>query len=98
MRSARSPILGNPGRLKDYPTRTGKKNPEPARPPTTRRGTTWRKGVIIVTMRTLEQPITSYTRSYLFKAEWLLISTVKVQSPHKRGNIQMDFSGNFISY
>ena len=29
MRSARSPILGNPERLQDYPTRTGKKNPEP---------------------------------------------------------------------
>ena len=57
MRSARSPILGNPDRLQDYPTRAGKKNPEPARPPTTRRGTTWRKGVIIVTMRTLQQPI-----------------------------------------
>ena len=26
MRSARSPILGNPDRLQDYPTRTGKKN------------------------------------------------------------------------
>ena len=29
MRSARIPILGNPYRLEDYPTRTGKKNPEP---------------------------------------------------------------------
>ena len=45
--------------------------------PTTRRGTTWRKGVIKVTMRTLQQPITSCTRSYLFKAEWLLTSTLQ---------------------
>ena len=63
MRSARSPILGNPDRLQDYPTRTGKKSPEPTQPPTTMRGTTWRKGVIIVTMRTLQQPITSYYNS-----------------------------------
>ena len=39
MRSARSPILGNPDRLQEYPTRTGKKNPKPARPPTRRRFT-----------------------------------------------------------
>ena len=77
MRSARSPILGNPDRLQDYPTRTGKKNPEPARPPTTRRGTTRRKGVIIVMMRTLQQPIISYTRFYLVKAERLLTSTLQ---------------------
>ena len=29
MRSARSPILGNPDRLQEYPSRTGKKNPDP---------------------------------------------------------------------
>ena len=77
MRSERSPILGNPDRLQDYPTPTGKKNPEPTRPPTTRRSTTWRKGVIKVTMRTLQQPITSYTRFYLVKAVRLLTSTLQ---------------------
>ena len=77
MRSERSPILGNPDRLQDYPTPTGKKNPEPTRPPTTRRGTIWRKGMIKVTMRTLQQPIISYTRFHLVKAERLPTSTLQ---------------------
>ena len=45
-RSARSPNVEEPRPPTGVSDPTGKINPEPARPPFPRRGTTWRNGVI----------------------------------------------------